>query len=347
MRDRLRTWGSRVWSWMRTAHVDREFTEELESHTGLLIEDNLRRGLAPDEARRQALLHLGGIAQLRERNREQRGLPLLDRLALDIRHAARVFAKAPGFTLFAGGALALGIGATTAVFSVADAALLRPLPYREPSRLVTVWQDDTAFGFPRNNSNPWTFQQWQQRNHAFEDMAPVSHGSANLTGTGEPEYLQANTVTANLFRLLGEAPAAGPPFSDDDGRAGQPLTVVLSYGLWVRRFAADPKTVGQDLVLNGAKYSVIGVMPRGFQFIDPEIELWVPAQWTPELIETRKFDHFLTIVARLRSGISLRQAAADMSVAAAQLAPANVTDPGAVLVPLREQLAGDVSTATA
>ncbi|HYT75084.1 MAG TPA: ABC transporter permease, partial [Vicinamibacterales bacterium] len=345
MWDRLRTWSSRAWAWARMRRVDEDFTEELEAHTSLLIEDNLRRGMSAEAAARDARLRLGGLTQLRESNRDQRGLPLLDQLAQDLRYTTRMFVKAPGFTLFAGAALALGIGATTAVFNVADAVLLRPLPYSDPSRLVVVWQDDTAFGFPHNNSNPWMFLQWKQRNHGFEDMAAVSRGSFNLTGSSDPEYLQAHIVTANLFRLLGIDPAVGRTFNADDGRVGQPATVVLSYGFWVRRFGADSGTVGRDLVLNGAKYTVVGVMPSGFQFVDPAIDIWVPAQWTPELIESRKFDHFLTIVARLRPGVSLPRASADMFLLARQIASGDVTDTGAVLVPLREHLTGDVGAA--
>ena len=345
MRERLRAWTFRVWSWAHMRRVDEDFTDELKAHVDMLAEEYLRRGQTPEEARRQAILRLGHVTQLRESNREQRGLPWLDRLGQDLRYAARMFAKAPGFTLFAGAALALGIGATTAVFSVADAVLLRPLPYRDPSRLVMVWQDDTAFGFPKNNGSPWAFQQWKQRNHVFDDMAALTHDSFNLIGRGDPEHLLANTVTPNFFGVLGVEPAAGRTFSNDDGRAGQPLTTVLSYGLWVRRFGADPGIVGQDLLLSGAKYTVIGVMPRGFRFLDPAIDMWVPAQWTPRFIEDRKTDHFLTMVARVRAGVSVQRAGAEMALLGKQLATTDMSDLTAVVVPLREQLVGDTGNA--
>jgi putative ABC transport system permease protein len=345
MYERLRSWGSRLWSWGRMRRLERDFAEELESHADMLAEEHLRRGLPPEEARRQALIRLGSTAQLRESFREQRGLPLLDRVAQDLRYALRTFRKSPGFTLFAGAALALGIGATSAVFNVADAVLLRPLPYREPTRLVMLWQDDTAYGFPRNNPSPWAFEQWRKRNQVFAAMAALTHNSFNLLGRGEPEYLHADTVTANFFSVLGVAPALGRTFTTDDGRPGGPLTAVLSYGLWVRRFGAQPQVVGQDLLLNGAKYTVAGVMPRGFQFLDPQVDLWVPAQWDSGYIDDKKTDHFLKIVARLRPGISAQRAGAAMALLGKQLATGDVSDLTAVVVPLREQVAGEMRPA--
>ena len=263
-------------------------------------------------------------------------------LLLDLRYALRQMQRSPGFTLFAGMALALGIAATTAVFSVTDTVLLRPLSYRDPSRLVMIWQDDSNFGFPRNNPTPFAFTQWKERNRVFEDMAALRHESLNLTGHGDPEYLHTDTVTANFFSVLGVNPVRGRTFSTDDGRPGAPLTAVLSYGLWVRRFGADPRIVGQDLVLSGAKYTVIGVMPRGFRFLDPQIDAWLPSQWTSQFIETEKTSHFLTMVGRLKSGISVAQAQGEMIALGKQLAATDPWDSEAVLVPLHEQISGNV-----
>jgi putative ABC transport system permease protein len=250
--------------------------------------------------------------------------------------------RSPGFTLFAGMALALGIAATTAVFSVTDTVLLRPLSYRDPSRLVMIWQDDSNFGFPRNNPTPFAFTQWKERNRVFEDMAALRHDSLNLTGHGTPEYLHTDTVTANFFSVLGVNPVRGRTFSTDDGHPGAPLTAVLSYGLWVRRFGADPQIVGQDLLLSGAKYTVIGVMPRGFRFLDPQIDAWLPSQWTSQFTESEKTSHFLTMVGRLKSGISVAQAQGEMIALGKQLAATDPWDADAVLVPLHEQISGNV-----
>jgi predicted permease len=263
-------------------------------------------------------------------------------LAQDLRFALRQLRKSPGFTLFAGSALALGIAATTAVFSVMDAVLLRPLSYHDPSRLVMIWQDDSNFGFPRNNPTPFAFTQWNERNRVFEDMAAFRHDSLNLTGHGTPEYLHTDTVTANFFSVLGVNPVRGRTFSTDDGHPGAPLTAVLSYGLWVRRFGTDPQIIGQDLLLSGAKYTVIGVMPSGFRFLDPQIDAWIPSQWTSQFIESEKTSHFLTMVGRLKAGIGVAQAQAEMVALGKQLAAADPWDADAVLVPLHEQISGQV-----
>ena len=260
----------------------------------------------------------------------------------DVRYALRQWRKNPGFALFAGAALAFGIAATTAVFSVTDAVLLRPLSYRDPSRLTMIWEDDSNFGFPRNNPTPFSFTQWKEHNHVFEDMAALRHDSLNLTGHGTPEYLHTDTVTANLFSVLGVNALRGRTFSIEDGHPGAPLTVVLSYGLWVCRFGADPQIIGQDLLLSGAKYTVIGVMPRGFRFLDPQIDAWAPFQWTSQFIETEKTSHFLTMVGRLKGGISVEQAQAEMVALGKQLTVSNPWDATAVLVPLQEQISGDV-----
>jgi putative ABC transport system permease protein len=262
-------------------------------------------------------------------------------LLQDLRYALRQLRKSPGFTLFAGMALALGIAATTGVFSVTDTVLLRPLSYRDPSRLVMIWQDDSNFGFPRNNPTPFAFTQWKERNRVFEDMAALRHDSLNLTGHGTPEYLHTDTVTANFFSVLGVNPVRGRTFSTDDGHPGAPLTAVLSYGLWVR-LGADPQIVGQDLLLSGAKYTVIGVMPRGFRFLDPQIDAWLPSQWTSQFIESEKTSHFLTMVGRLKSGISVAQAQAEMIALGKQLAATDPWDADAVLVPLHAQISGNV-----
>jgi putative ABC transport system permease protein len=262
--------------------------------------------------------------------------------AQDFRYALRQLRKHPAFTAVAVITLALGIGANTAIFSITDAVLLKPFGYRDPSRIVMLWEDDTAYGFPQNNGSPFAFTQWKERNRVFDDMAALTHDSLNLSGYGTPEYLHTDTVTPNFFSVLGVNAAQGRTFTAGDGQSGAPLTVVLSYGLWVRSFGADAHIIGQELLLSGVKYNVIGVMPRGFRFLDPEVDAWVPSQWTPDFINRRKDDHFLTMVGRLRSDISLAGAQREMRALGRQLAADNIWDGDAVLVPLREQVSGDV-----
>ena len=345
MFDQLRTWASRMVAALRMRRVDGEFSEELHSHLTMLTEENVRRGMSPAEARRQALLRLGGMTQLRESHREQRGLPLVERLGQDVRYALRMFRKSPGFTLFAGAALALGIGGSTAVFSVANAVLLRPLPYKDPARLVSVWVDDTPFGFPRNNGTPWNYMQWRERNHVLDDIAALTFESVNLTGSGNPERLESKTVTANFFSVLGVPAALGRTLVQQDGVPGTPLAAVISHGLWVRRFGSDPQIIGKDLVLDGAKYTVVGVMPANFHFLDRTTEIWTPAQWTPKFLHDRQTSHFLTMVARLKPGVSVERANAEMAVLGKQLATNEISDMTAVVVPLREQLTGNARPA--
>jgi putative ABC transport system permease protein len=342
MADRFRSWLSRLSSSTKRRRLDREFEEELETHAALLTDEHARRGLDPGEARRRARVALGGVAQLRESHHDQRGLPLIDRFAQDVRFAVRMFAKAPGFTLFAAAALALGIGATTAVFTVAYTVLIRPLPYRDPSRLVMVWQDDTAYGFPSNNPTPWTYSEWRSRSHVFDDMAAVSRGSLNLIGQGEPENLRAETVSPSFFRVLGVDAPAGRTFADGDGQPGAPLTAVLSYSLWQRRFGGDPATIGRTIDLSDAAYTVVGVMPRGFQFVDADVDVWTPTQWTGQFIQANNTAHFLTIAARLHPGVTIAQANADMSAVGREIASTGYAfgDAAGVVVPLHEQLVG-------
>ena len=178
-------------------------------------------------------------------------------LLQDIRFGVRMLVKSPGFTCFAIFVLALGIAANTAIFSVADTVLLRPLPYRDANALVMVWEDASAFGFPRDTPAPGNFADWKSRNQVFEDMAALTFRNAfNLTGEGNPEELRGRGATANVFSLLGVSPAFGRDFRPEDDVPGAPHVVILSHGLWMRRFGADAEIVGKEISLDGEKYAV-------------------------------------------------------------------------------------------
>ena len=261
----------------------------------------------------------------------------------DIRYGLRMMAKNPAFTFFVVAVLALGIAGNTAIFSVANAVLVRPLPYRQADRLVMVWEDASSYGFPRDTPAPGNFADWKARNQVFEDMAASSFsGSFNLTGEGNPEEIPGDFVTANLFSVLGARPALGRDFSASDDIPGAPRVVILSQGLFRRRFGSDPQIIGKRIWLNYEKYDVIGVMPRGFQFPDRDPQLWAPVQFTPAQLANHG-NHHLRVVARLKPGVSLKVANANLAAIAKQLEqenPSSNAKVGAFAVPLREELAG-------
>jgi predicted permease len=266
----------------------------------------------------------------------------------DIRYGIRVLAKSPGFTIFAVAVLAIGIAANTAIFCVADAILIRPLPYHDAARLVVVWEDASSYGFPKDTPAPGNFADWKARNRVFEDMAAVSSNqSYNLTGDGNPEELLGRNVTANLFFLLGANPLIGRDFRPEDDLPGASRVVILSHGLWVRRFGAERQIVGKEIWLDGEKFTVVGVMPQGFQFPDRQSELWIPIRFTKQQLANHG-SHFLEVVARLKPGVSLEKANANLATIAKELEREHPDDNqkvGAVAVPLREELAGNTRDA--
>ena len=248
----------------------------------------------------------------------------------DLRYGLRLLTRSPGFTAIALLTLTLGIGATAAIFSVVDAVLLRALPYRDPQRLVSVFEDASEMGFPRNTPAPGNYADWKAQTQIFEDVAAAATGGKwhvfNLTGeTGagaaEPEKLEGASVTQNLFAVLGATPALGRVFLPEEDRPGGPRVVLINHGSWMRRFAGDPGIVGRAIVLNGERYTVVGVMPAGFAYPSPETDLWTPMAFTSEQLADRGA-HYLSVVARLRAGVTLAQANAGLEVLRERLARA-------------------------
>jgi putative ABC transport system permease protein len=273
---------------------------------------------------------------------------MMQTLWQDLRYALRMFARNPGFAAFAVAVLALGIGANTAIFSVAYNVLLRPLPYRDARRLVMVWEESSAFGFPEDTPAPGNFFSWKSENHVFEDMAAIDDRTFNLTGEGDPQELQGKEITANMFPLLGVQPALGRNISPEEDKPGAGHVALLSHGLWLSNFGGDPKVLGKEIWLNGAKFTVIGVMPQGFLFPDRETKIWVPMAFSDSQMAVRD-THYLNVVARLRKGVSLDQTNADLAIIARRLAeefPASNAKVGAYAEPLRNQLAGNSRQAT-
>jgi len=242
----------------------------------------------------------------------------MDQLSNDVRFALRALARRPGFALVAVLTLAVGIGANTAVYSIAEAVLLRPLPFREPDRLVLVWERNVIRDRTRNVVNPGNYLEWRDRNGVFESLAAFSPWSMNLTGEGEPVRLDVGAVTANFFSTLGVSPALGRAFADEDGRPGARDVVILSDGLWKRRFGGDLRVLGRDVMLNGRPATVLGVMPAGFE-VPPGSELWVPFTIGEGGLQRNDRGRFLLTVARLKPGVTVKHAQGAMEGIAAQL----------------------------
>jgi putative ABC transport system permease protein len=340
-----------------------EIVEELSQHLEDEYERALSCGTSEEEARQQVLeqLNTPDLLQRELKHVERRGsenpielgtegkINVFADLGQDLRYGLRTLAKNPAFTSIAIVALALGIGANSAIFSVVDAVLLRPLPFKKPEQLVMLWENATHLGFPKNTPSPANFLDWQKQAGAFTGMAAMVERSFNLTGVGEPERLDGRRVSANLFDLLGVRAVLGRTFVPDDDRPGSHV-VLLSYSLWQRRFGSDPSVIGRALALNGESYTVIGIMPRFVQlpgFANRNDQLWLPIAFPPEEAAQRG-NHFLEVIARMKPGITLKQAQAEMETIAARLAqqyPDYNTRLGAVVVPLHEEVVGDIKPA--
>ena len=246
----------------------------------------------------------------------------------------------PVFTLIAVVTLALGIGVNTAIFSVVDAVLLRPLPYPEANRLVFLWSTMNAQGVPMSGSALPDYQEWRDHNKSFDGLAGFYYGDFNLSTTNEaPERIQGAYVTANLFQVLRVSPAIGRMFAPEEEQWGRHRVVLLSDKLWQRRFAGNPGVLGSEIRLGGETYTVAGVMPRALPFFDnlPEVELWTPIAFVKDDVMATRNNHFINLVGRLKPGVSVAQAQSDVST----IAQAVDMGLGALIVPLQEQIAGD------
>src|SRR5262249_4320949 len=295
--------------WRNLFHKDRmerELTEEIRAHLEMLIELKIQEGLDPAEARRAALIEMDGEEQVKERVRDVRMGQQLDTLLQDLRYGARMLFKNPGFALIGIFTLALGIGANTAIFSVMNAVLLRSLPYRDSDKLVLVSHYRAIYEI--DSTSGADFLEWRDQAKAFELIAAYMTDPADLTGSGEPERLTAAHVSADLFRTLGIAPALGRAFTSAEYTDGGELVVILSEGLWRRRFGGDPHGMGRELTLEGQSRTIIGIMPPGFRFPE-ESDLWVPLAFNLGHLRMIR----PSVIARLKSGVTPEVARADLS----------------------------------
>ena len=262
----------------------------------------------------------------------------LDLLRQDLRYALRTLRRAPGFALTVVLVVGIGVGATTAAFTLADHVLVRPLPFAEPGRLVKLWKSPP--GYARMELSPSNYREWRERARSFETIAAFTDVSANLVGSGEPRRIEGAWVTSELLPLLGATPLLGRTFVAEDDRAGAPGTVLLGHGLWLDAFGGDAGVLGRKVLLDGEPFTVVGVMPRGFRFPTRETEYWAPFRFRPEAFEYPN-DNYLDVVARLLPGVSLEAAQADMSDIASQLErehPVDYASTGATVHFLRDEV---------
>jgi putative ABC transport system permease protein len=263
----------------------------------------------------------------------------------DLRYAVRMLGQKPAFTLIVVLALAIGIGANTAIFSVVNAILLRPLPYKNPDRLAMIWMSNPKLGVSEDWHSYPNYADYKEQNQVFEDMAAFNNRSFNLTGTGDPVRVIGVWSTASLFSVLGVEPLLGQPFTNEAEEPGKDLVVVLSQGLWQRRFASDPNIIGQLINLNGTNRTVVAVMPASFAFPEKETEVWIPLAVSPQRRQARN-SFSLKAVGRLKPGVSLAQAREDMGAIGNRLDEQYFqAGYGANLVPLHQQETGKLKSA--
>jgi len=342
----LRVFAARLRGLFRKQQLDGDLDAEVHAHLEMLAEENMRKGMTPEEARSAARREFGGVEQAKELYREQRSLLFLETLFQDVRYALRMLRKSPGFTAVAVLTLALGIGANTAIFSVMEAVLLRPLPFPDPEQLAMVWENVHLphYQNDQNTPAPGNFADWKNRNRAFSSMAAIGYRSWNLTGTGEPVRIEGEAFSADIFSVLQTYPMLGGAFTVEEDRSGAAHVALLGYGLWTNRFAADPNMIGRTIRLDEESYTVIGVMPQGFRFPDPDDQLYVPLALTEEQLANHG-SHFLRVVARLKPGVTLPQAQSEMEVVAQHLTtqyPDSNTGVGVRLISLQDQRAGNM-----
>jgi len=319
---------------------DVDLSSELESHLRMHIEDNLRAGMTAEVARRNALMKLGGVEQTKEIVRERRGLPMLETLLQDLRFGARTLSKNPGFTLVAVLTLALGIGATTAIFSVVYGVLLRPLPYTDANRIMAV--------FEVNSNGTWTrvadlnFDDFREQNRSFLAIAKYNDGIASVSGTSQPTRTTIAGVSPDFLKVFGAQPILGRDFSASDAKKGASPTVLVSYGYWSQHLGSPVDLSQSHLKIDGAVYSVIGVLPAGFRF--PEnVDLWLPADLDGE--NQSRTSHNYRAVGRLRDGVTVELANRDISAIARRIHETS-SEQGdyllkdGIVVPLQDSITG-------
>jgi putative ABC transport system permease protein len=344
MRAPIRDALIRLRGFVQRRAIERRLDDEMRFHLDMLTEQHVRAGLAPAEARRRALIEFGGVERFKDDARHEYRSRLLDQLAQDIRYAFRVMRRNPGFSVAAALTFALGIGASTAIFSVVHGVLLRPLPYADPDRLVVLWESQPARGNDRNVVSVPNFEAWRSRARSFDRIAAMVPLPATIAGGSSAEHVMGAEVSPGYFEMLGVAPALGRTFAAREERDGGADVVVLSDGFWRSHFGADPRVVGRALRLDGRPHTVVGVMPPSF---DPPRFAWLNDQafWRPfgPTDNNRGWGRFLLVVARVKRDVPVNTALYEVQGIAAERVTEDRRNEGwsATAVSLAAQITGD------
>jgi putative ABC transport system permease protein len=340
------------WDWLfHRRRRDEELDEEVQAHLRMATQERMEQGETAEQARASAVREFGNVTLVKEVTREMWGWGFWETCSQDVRYSLRQLKRNPGFTTVAVLTLALGIGANTAIFSVVNAVLLRPLPYRQPGQLVMVWEQLPALGLDSFASPLANYFDYQSQNRVFEDIAAIENAHFDLNAGDQPERIFGMRASANLFPLLGVAPTLGRAFTLDENKPGHANVALLSDSLWQRRFGADRSIIGKTISLDGNLFTVVGVMPRDFRFSVglPELpQVWLPVAFQAD--PDRSIGR-LQLMARLKPGVSLEQARTEMKTIAGRLEQQyhlyrgpHGEDAGytVAVFPLRQEITGDL-----
>jgi MacB-like periplasmic core domain len=311
----------------RKSKLENQLDSELRFHVEQQTAENIGAGMDPDEARRSTLAQFGGLEYIKEETRDARGTQFLESLVQDIRFAVRMVRKSPSFTAVAILTLALGIGATTAIFSIVNSVLLRPLPFKNPSSLVLLHEGFPSLGFSHMGFSPPDLTIFMREQKSFKVIGTFLNERVDISGQGEPDRVTVTRVSASLFPMLAAQPILGRVFTSAEDAPGHQVAI-LSYQLWRSRYGGASDILRQKIELDRQPYTIIGVMPRNFVFPlagpaginSSPAEIWIPMVWTPSDMQNWGGSYFASVLGRLRPGASLEQARAE----AESLAPASV-----------------------
>ena len=342
---------ARAWGWLRTLGrrqgLERGLDEEIRFHVDHQTEKFARAGLTPAEARRQALIRFGGVERAREHTRDEIRPALLDDTARDIRYAGRMLRRSPGFTAAALVTLALGIGATAAIFGIVRTVMLEPLPYREPHRIVTIWETNRG-GTSRNVISAANFVAWRERTRTLDHLGMVGGVTLAMIVNGQPDQVPGLVVSYDVFNALGVTPALGRAYTAEEDLANTNSVILLAHEFWQSRLGGRPDVLGMTITLDGRPRSVIGVMPPRFTVVGQKADFLIPYGQTIEQLRAVQGRGNSYAIGRLGRGVTFEQAASEMRGIFAQLereAPERNARRTVMLFTLQDQMVGDLRPA--